>query len=290
MTAGGVPAGARMPHHVVTSKPGTPASAIVGMSGNSGDRFAPVTASTGTLLVFHVLQDGRHRGKEQVDAAGEQVDRRRPAALVRHVRHRQAGLLPEHLARQVVDAALAGRAVVQALGPRLAGGDCLREGAWRRAPARPPPAAGRGRSWRPARSPWPGRRAGAVRPPRWWRRSRWRTAACSRRASPWPRSRRPSAPPAPPRFSTTTGLPSFSAMALPRSRAMLSVPPPGANGTTSVMGRVGKSCAAAGPDGPSRPAATPTTASVAKVVVRLLRCIRCLLTARIMARAGNEVN
>ena len=47
------------------------------------------------------------------------------------------------------------------------------------------------------------------------------------------------APPPPPRLSTTTGWPSFSDRYLASSRAMLSVPPPAENGTTSVIGRFG---------------------------------------------------
>ena len=41
----GVFAGARTPYQLVTSYPGTPPSATVGMSGNAGERFAPVRPS-----------------------------------------------------------------------------------------------------------------------------------------------------------------------------------------------------------------------------------------------------
>lgn len=37
----GVPAGARIPHQLIDSYPGTPASAIVGTSGRIALRFAP---------------------------------------------------------------------------------------------------------------------------------------------------------------------------------------------------------------------------------------------------------
>src|SRR6218665_406048 len=47
--AAGVFAGASTPHHVLTSKLAMPASAIVGTPGNSGERCALVTASTGSL-------------------------------------------------------------------------------------------------------------------------------------------------------------------------------------------------------------------------------------------------
>ena len=45
----GVLPGASTPHQVPTSKPGRPASATVGVSGNSGERRALVTASSGSL-------------------------------------------------------------------------------------------------------------------------------------------------------------------------------------------------------------------------------------------------
>src|SRR6185436_11693875 len=48
-TGCGVPAGARMPHQLVTSKPGTPPSAIVGTSGMAGLRCAPLTPSAFSL-------------------------------------------------------------------------------------------------------------------------------------------------------------------------------------------------------------------------------------------------
>src|SRR5665213_496871 len=44
-TAGGVLAGATRPNHDDASKPGTPASSMVGNSGNNGDRAWPATAS-----------------------------------------------------------------------------------------------------------------------------------------------------------------------------------------------------------------------------------------------------
>ena len=47
--AAGVPAGAKSPYHVEMSKPGRPASAIVGNSGTSVDRSAVVTASAFNL-------------------------------------------------------------------------------------------------------------------------------------------------------------------------------------------------------------------------------------------------
>jgi hypothetical protein len=46
-------------------------------------------------------------------------------------------------------------------------------------------------------------------------------------------------PPAPVAFSTMTGCPSEVRIRSPSTRAMVSVAPPAANGTTMVMGFVG---------------------------------------------------
>src|SRR5690242_7072953 len=55
----------------------------------------------------------------------------------------------------------------------------------------------------------------------------------------------PSAPLAPPTFSTTTGCPSSRRIGSDTSRAMMSVLPPGVNGTTTLMECVGYDCAKA---------------------------------------------
>src|SRR5512132_2143669 len=63
-------------------------------------------------------------------------------------------------------------------------------------------------------------------------------------------------PLAPGLFSITTGLPSDSASFWPSNRAPTSVPLPGPNATTMVMGRLGYgSCAAAGEVSASAPQA-----------------------------------
>src|SRR6266478_116706 len=60
-------------------------------------------------------------------------------------------------------------------------------------------------------------------------------------------TRTPAVMPAPPPiFSTMTVCPRISPIACAWSRAEMSTPPPGVNGTTSVMVRVGQSCAPAG--------------------------------------------
>src|SRR5512133_91756 len=57
----------------------------------------------------------------------------------------------------------------------------------------------------------------------------------------------PSVPPAPARFSTTTGWPSRAASPAATRRPSRSLDPPGGKGTTSLIGRVGKAgCASAG--------------------------------------------
>src|SRR5258706_11289558 len=53
----------------------------------------------------------------------------------------------------------------------------------------------------------------------------------------------PITPPAPPRFSTTTGCPHSCCSFTPTVRAVMSVPPPGANGTTKVTDLAGQVCA-----------------------------------------------
>src|SRR5580692_8086637 len=72
-------------------------------------------------------------------------------------------------------------------------------------------------------------------------------------------------PPAPVTFSMTTGCPSDWPMRSPTTRAITSVGPPAANGTTMVIGRDGKDCAAALPAKPDIAA----TAVVAKTSLRI---------------------
>jgi predicted carbohydrate-binding protein with CBM5 and CBM33 domain len=64
-------------------------------------------------------------------------------------------------------------------------------------------------------------------------------------------------PPAPARFSTTTGWPSEADSFSATRRATTSVEPPAGNGTTIRTGRDGKVCAATGKASvPARPAST----------------------------------
>src|SRR4051794_15961480 len=65
-------------------------------------------------------------------------------------------------------------------------------------------------------------------------------------------------PPAPARFSTTTGLPQRSPSFWPIARANTSVAPPGVWGTTSLTGRSGHGCAV---QGDAKPISAATTAT-----------------------------
>ncbi|MGX1044306.1 hypothetical protein AB7M41_004012 [Bradyrhizobium diazoefficiens] len=66
-------------------------------------------------------------------------------------------------------------------------------------------------------------------------------------------------PEAPATFSTTTVVCSSAAIRSDRMRASVSVGPPAANGTTSVMGRDGKGWAPAGAAAAAHPINTPMT-------------------------------
>src|SRR5262249_32616508 len=72
-------------------------------------------------------------------------------------------------------------------------------------------------------------------------------------------------PAAAPTFSTMIDCPSISLMRCAWMRALTSTPPPAANGTTSVIGRAGQSCAAAGP-------VKAHSAATAAVVVLRMSC------------------
>src|SRR6187399_1186693 len=56
----------------------------------------------------------------------------------------------------------------------------------------------------------------------------------------------PISPPAPPRLSTTNCWPRYSESLFENWRAVMSLPPPGANGTTTRTGLAGYCCASAG--------------------------------------------
>ena len=88
-------------------------------------------------------------------------------------------------------------------------------------------------------------------------------------------------PPAPPAFSTITCWPKISDRRAATIRPMMSAPPPAANGTTKVIGRLGQLCAEAGPQAATQ---ENTDAAAMPMKVRLLimpgsRCERHMVVA-----------
>src|SRR5215469_11143815 len=83
-------------------------------------------------------------------------------------------------------------------------------------------------------------------------------------------------PPAPPAFSTMTCWPKTSARRAARMRPMTSAPPPAANGTTIVSGRLGQPCAVADWARPSEQAA----ASAIRRRQPVMSASRCSLRRR----------
>src|SRR5258708_30050021 len=91
----------------------------------------------------------------------------------------------------------------------------------------------------------------------------------------------PTPPPAPGLFSTTIGCPSAVDSFSPIVRARMSVVPPGANGTTHLIGFDGHGCAATAPamTASTRPASVLRTVFIALLLRRLSgehrRCAGC---------------
>jgi hypothetical protein len=94
------------------------ASSTVGMSGNSENRFAEVTASARSGLA-HVINYGRHRVEIQMDLARDQIDDRLAAAFIGNVQHVDFGLQLEQFAGQMLHGTRAGRRVLQLAWPRF---------------------------------------------------------------------------------------------------------------------------------------------------------------------------
>ena len=110
MIGRGVPAGAISPPQMPESKPGRPASAIVGRSGNSPARFAVAAASALTLPAAMCGAMVECRREHHGDASGNQVGRGLSAAAgVGHVRHLDVGQHLEQFAGQMRRAADADR-------------------------------------------------------------------------------------------------------------------------------------------------------------------------------------
>src|SRR5882762_1913405 len=95
-------------------------------------------------------------------------------------------------------------------------------------------------------------------------------------------------PPAPPRFSITTGWPRLSCSAGTKLRAAMSVPPPGAAGTTRWIGFAGY-CAAAG--GIAKYAASSTRERIAiGLVIARCPCMTIACTQRLSDRIVYALN
>ena len=107
--SGGVLAGTKNAYHPDTSKPGRPASAIVGTSGTAGARFADVTRQRTHLALLH---ERHHRGdvvEEQVDAPGDEVLDRGRGAAIGDMHEIEAGRALEQLGGEMGRGAMAGR-------------------------------------------------------------------------------------------------------------------------------------------------------------------------------------
>src|SRR6266446_6533504 len=92
----------------------------------------------------------------------------------------------------------------------------------------------------------------------------------------------PITPPAPPRFSTTTAWPHFCESFAATVRAVMSVPPPGANGTMNVTGFAGYGCASAAQKNRDRPHFPLLSAARRKMgSVPVLVALRILFVVRL---------
>src|SRR6218665_3863046 len=100
-----------------------------------------------------------------------------------------------------------------------------------------------------------------------WGGGGWRTAAST-----------PIEPPAPGRFSTTTGWPSLSLRILASSRELLSVMTPGGNGTTKVIGRVGQLCPAASASAKAATTHSPASAFLQNLSMQVSRWLFTIST------------
>ena len=110
----GVPAGATMPCHMSRSRPGKPASAMVGTSGRGVDALLAADGDDAKLAGLRLLADRDVGGEQEIDAAGHDVGRGRRGAAIGHVHHRHADAGLEHLAEDLTAGADALRAEAQA--------------------------------------------------------------------------------------------------------------------------------------------------------------------------------
>src|SRR5688500_12468726 len=75
-------------------------------------------------------------------------------------------------------------------------------------------------------------------------------------------------PPAPPRLSTTNCWPRYSDSLFENTRAVMSLPPPGANGTMTRTGFVGYFCASTVPGMPAASAAASHSDDAAAILLK----------------------
>ena len=118
MIAGDVPAGATRPKNVLASQFGTPASAIVGMSGNSGVRIYLRSERAELALASQALKDcdvleGR------IDCLAQNGGRRLAAAAIRNRSELGATAPLEQLASQMRQAARSSVTIVDLAGVGL---------------------------------------------------------------------------------------------------------------------------------------------------------------------------
>ena len=97
-----------------------PASAIVGVSGETATRCALLTASARTNPCLNRPNDRWRACERRIQMATDHVGNRLRRSLVGHMRDTDVGLDLEHLAEQMIDRAVACRTVVQlvGIGPR----------------------------------------------------------------------------------------------------------------------------------------------------------------------------
>src|SRR4051812_28338193 len=112
------------------SKPAMPASAMVGTSGNAGERLSPVTASALRLLVLKWGGDGRKRSEHDVHLARKQIGGRRRESFIGHVHDVHFCRMLKHLRCDM--RSLAGRGIAQSPRLRAREGNQLRDARRRR--------------------------------------------------------------------------------------------------------------------------------------------------------------
>lgn len=100
VTSGDIPAGSKMPNDVLTARCSDPAaSAIVGTSGNAGERCGLANASARNLPALTCASATWNIGKHRRDLTAQQFSYRLRTTLVPNVHGVDAGLLLQHCSR-----------------------------------------------------------------------------------------------------------------------------------------------------------------------------------------------